>query len=82
MLTSMQNINLRSQPCYFNPNVYAFLCLLYNLFLQRNAKPVFALFFPNQDGKTALYWAVEKGNATMVRDLLQCNPDTESCTKV
>uniref|UniRef100_A0A7N6AKN4 KAP NTPase domain-containing protein n=1 Tax=Anabas testudineus TaxID=64144 RepID=A0A7N6AKN4_ANATE len=33
------------------------------------------------DGKTALYWAVEKGNATMVRDILQCNPDTESCTK-
>lgn len=38
--------------------------------------------FFQQDGKTALYWAVEKGNATMVRDILQCNPDTESCTKV
>lgn len=38
--------------------------------------------FSHQDGKTALYWAVEKGNATMVRDILQCNPDTESCTKV
>lgn len=35
-----------------------------------------------QDNKTALYWAVEKGNATMVRDILQCNPDTEICTKV
>lgn len=35
-----------------------------------------------QDNKTALYWAVEKGNATMVRDILQCNPDTETCTKV
>ncbi|KAF3844914.1 hypothetical protein F7725_008077 [Dissostichus mawsoni] len=32
-------------------------------------------------GMTALYWAVEKGNASMVRDILQCNPDTESCTK-
>ncbi|XP_043999072.1 kinase D-interacting substrate of 220 kDa B isoform X3 [Gambusia affinis] len=32
-----------------------------------------------QDGRTALYWAVE--NAVMVRDILQCNPDTESCTK-
>jgi len=42
----------------------------------------FALSFPCQNGKTALYWAVEKGNATMVRDILQCNPDTESCTKV
>lgn len=29
-----------------------------------------------------MYWAVEKGNATMVRDILQCNPDTEICTKV
>lgn len=38
--------------------------------------------FFHQDGKTALYWAVEKGNVTMVRDILQCNPDTESCTKV
>lgn len=45
-------------------------------------KSVFALSLPHQDGKTALYWAVEKGNATMVRDILQCNPDTESCTKV
>jgi len=35
-----------------------------------------------QESKTALYWAVEKGNATMVRDILQCNPDTETCTKV
>ena len=35
-----------------------------------------------QENKTALYWAVEKGNATMVRDILQCNPDTENCTKV
>lgn len=35
-----------------------------------------------QENKTALYWAVEKGNATMVRDILQCNPDTETCTKV
>lgn len=35
-----------------------------------------------QDNKTALYWAVEKGNAPMVRDILQCNPDTETCTKV
>ncbi|MEQ2200553.1 hypothetical protein XENOCAPTIV_030906 [Xenoophorus captivus] len=34
-----------------------------------------------QENKTALYWAVEKGNATMVRDILQCNPDTETCTK-
>uniref|UniRef100_A0A673FHI9 Kinase D-interacting substrate 220a n=1 Tax=Sinocyclocheilus rhinocerous TaxID=307959 RepID=A0A673FHI9_9TELE len=34
-----------------------------------------------QDGKTALYWAVEKSNATMVRDILQCNPDTEAYTK-
>uniref|UniRef100_A0A672ZK40 Kinase D-interacting substrate of 220 kDa B n=1 Tax=Sphaeramia orbicularis TaxID=375764 RepID=A0A672ZK40_9TELE len=34
------------------------------------------------ESKTALYWAVEKGNATMVRDILQCNPDTETCTKV
>lgn len=39
-------------------------------------------FIFHQDGKTALYWAVEKGNATMVRDILQCNPDTESATKV
>lgn len=35
-----------------------------------------------QENKTALYWAVEKGNATMVRDILQCNPDTETTTKV
>lgn len=35
-----------------------------------------------QENKTALYWAVEKGNASMVRDILQCNPDTETCTKV
>nr|XP_033505088.1 kinase D-interacting substrate of 220 kDa B [Epinephelus lanceolatus] len=35
-----------------------------------------------QENKTALYWAVEKGNATMVRDILQCNPETETCTKV
>ncbi|XP_047184542.1 kinase D-interacting substrate of 220 kDa B isoform X3 [Scophthalmus maximus] len=34
-----------------------------------------------QESKTALYWAVEKGNASMVRDILQCNPDTETCTK-
>lgn len=40
------------------------------------------LFFSFKDNKTALYWAVEKGNATMVRDILQCNPDTETCTKV
>uniref|UniRef100_A0A3B3BNU7 Kinase D-interacting substrate 220a n=1 Tax=Oryzias melastigma TaxID=30732 RepID=A0A3B3BNU7_ORYME len=39
------------------------------------------LLFAVGDGKTALYWAVEKGNAIMVRDILQCNPDTESCTK-
>ena len=44
---------------------------------------VLTIFYSSsQDGKTALYWAVEKGNATMVRDILQCNPDTESCTKV
>lgn len=35
-----------------------------------------------QESKSALYWAVEKGNSTMVRDILQCNPDTEICTKV
>lgn len=39
-------------------------------------------FFLLQENKTALYWAVEKGNATMVRDILQCNPDTETTTKV
>lgn len=38
--------------------------------------------FTTQDNKTALYWAVEKGNAAMVRDILQCGPDTEICTKV
>lgn len=49
-----------------------------------HSQPISIYFFPlpHQDGKTALYWAVEKGNATMVRDILQCNPDTESCTKV
>lgn len=41
-----------------------------------------ASLFCLKDSKTALYWAVEKGNATMVRDILQCNPDTETCTKV
>lgn len=56
------------------------LCMM--LYFVINNKSVFALSPPHQDGKTALYWAVEKGNATMVRDILQCNPDTESCTKV
>lgn len=50
--------------------VYFFMCI----------KQCFVFLY--QDGKTALYWAVEKGNVTMVRDILQCNPDTESCTKV
>lgn len=40
------------------------------------------LFVLLQENKTALYWAVEKGNATMVRDILMCNPDTETTTKV
>lgn len=68
---------LHSQPSYLN-TIHTLFCIsdtVYN-------KLVFALFFQHQDGKTALYWAVEKGNATMVRDILQCNPDTESCTKV
>lgn len=55
-------------------------CISDTVYFLNINKLVFA--FPHQDGKTALYWAVEKGNATMVRDILQCNPDTESCTKV
>lgn len=45
-------------------------------------KSTYCFFFLLQENKTALYWAVEKGNATMVRDILQCNPDTETTTKV
>lgn len=58
------------------------MSLLCGAFFVIHEQSLFTLFFPHQDGKTALYWAVEKGNATMVRDILQCNPDTESCTKV
>lgn len=43
---------------------------------------VISCTFSAQDSKSALYWSVEKGNATMVRDILQCNPDTEAYTKV
>jgi ankyrin repeat protein len=35
-----------------------------------------------QDRKTALYWAVEKGNYAMVKLILGVNPDLEIATKV
>jgi len=35
-----------------------------------------------QDRKTALYWAVEKGHAEIVRLLLDNDADMEICTKV
>ena len=35
-----------------------------------------------QEGKTALYWAVEKGYNEIVRLLLASEPDLELCTKV
>ena len=72
----------KTKQCHtFSASICVFVCLTQFIFSKIN-KLVFALSFPLQDGKTALYWAVEKGNATMVRDILQCNPDTESCTKV
>ena len=35
-----------------------------------------------QEDKTALYWAVEKGYNEIVRLLLASEPDLELCTKV
>lgn len=37
---------------------------------------------PGKDKKTALYTAVEKGNASLVKLLLSANPDLEVTTKV
>lgn len=41
-----------------------------------------AFVFIFQEGKTALYWAVEKGYNEIVRLLLGSEPDLELCTKV
>lgn len=70
---------LHSQLCILNHIYFILFEILLMQFVVVSTKKAFIF---HQDGKTALYWAVEKGNATMVRDILQCNPDTESATKV
>lgn len=35
-----------------------------------------------QDRKTALYWAVEKGHLDIVKSILHAGPDFELATKV
>ncbi len=38
--------------------------------------------FHFQDGKTALYWAVEKGHVSIVKALIEYNANTEIGNKV
>jgi len=56
--------------------------LLHSYFLAFELYIDLVFLFIIQDGKTALYWAVEKGHDDIVQLLLDNDADLENCTKV
>ena len=65
---------------YTNENF--FFLLLHSYFLAFELYIDLVFLFIIQDGKTALYWAVEKGHDDIVQLLLDNDADLENCTKV